>query len=206
MADFGSALLPKDATVLTICNTGALATCGIGTAFGVIRRAFELGKVRHVYACETRPYLQGSRLTMWELMQNRIPATLITDNMAAHLMATEKIAAVLAGADRIAANGDAANKIGTYGLSILARHHGIPFYVVAPSTTVDLKTATGKDIPIEERSWDEVVRVGGTLIAPKGAKARHPAFDVTPHKLITAIITERGVAQPADSNHLKRVA
>jgi len=199
MADFGAKLLPANATVITHCNTGALATCGIGTAFGVIRRAHELGKIRHVYACETRPYLQGSRLTLWELMHNRIPATLITDNMAAHVMATEKIAAVLVGADRIAANGDAANKIGTYGLAILARHHNIPFYVVAPFTTVDPNTAAGKDIPIEERSSDEVVKVGGTLIAPKGARARHPAFDVTPSELITAIVTDRGVAKPAST-------
>lgn len=206
MADFGASLLPEDANVITICNTGALATCGIGTAFGVIRRAHELGKIRHVYACETRPYLQGSRLTMWELMENGIPASLITDNMAAHIMKTEKISAVLVGADRIAANADAANKIGTYGLSILAKHHGIPFYVVAPTSTVDLKTSSGADIPIEERSHEEVVRLGDAQIAPKGARARHPAFDVTPHELITAIVTERGVTRPANGDELRKVA
>ena len=206
MADFGASLLPDDANVITICNTGALATCGIGTAFGVIRRAHELGKIRHVFACETRPYLQGSRLTMWELMQNGIPASLITDNMAAHIMKTEKISAVLAGADRIAANADAANKIGTYGLSILAKHHGVPFYIVAPTSTVDFQTPAGHGIPIEERSHDEVVRLGSAAIAPKGARARHPAFDVTPHELITAIITDKGIARPANADELRKVA
>jgi len=205
MADFGARLLKRGSTVMTHCNAGALATAGIGTALGVIRRAYRLGKVRRAFACETRPYLQGSRLTLWELMTEGIPSTLITDNMAAHIMATEKVDAVLVGADRIAANADAANKIGTYGLAILARHHGIPFYVVAPSTTVDLSLSDGSRIPIEERSVREVVEVHGKSIAPKGAVARHPGFDVTPHALITAIVTEKGVVKPASGANLKRV-
>ncbi len=171
----------------------------------MIRAGWLAGKIDHVYPCETRPYLQGSRLTLWELMQAGIPATLITDNMAAHLMKTQKIDAVIVGSDRIAANADVCNKIGTYGLAILAKHHGIPFYVVAPSTTVDLDTPSGDRIPIEERSVREVVEVFGTPIAPKGAKARHFAFDVTPHELVTAIVTEKGVVFPADGETLKKV-
>jgi methylthioribose-1-phosphate isomerase len=205
MAEFGAALLPKNSNVITHCNAGALATAGIGTAVGMIRAGYLAGNVAHVYPCETRPYLQGSRLTLWELMQAGIPATLITDNMAAHLMKTKEIHAVIVGSDRIAANADVCNKIGTYGLAILAKHHGIPFYVVAPSTTVDMCTATGADIPIEERSVLEVVEVFGTPIAPKGAKAHHFAFDVTPHELITAIVTEKGVVSPADGETLKKV-
>jgi methylthioribose-1-phosphate isomerase len=205
MAELGAALLKDGSNVITHCNAGALATAGIGTAVGMIRAGFLAGKVAHVYPCETRPYLQGSRLTLWELMQAGIPATLITDNMAAHLMKTHKIDAVIVGSDRIAANADVCNKIGTYGLAILAKHHGIPFYVVAPSTTVDLGTATGDLIPIEERSAAEVTEVFGTPIAPKGAKARHFAFDVTPHELVTAIVTERGVVSPADGATLKKV-
>jgi methylthioribose-1-phosphate isomerase len=205
MARFGAALLPRGSTVMTHCNAGALATAGVGTAVGVIRWGFRTGRVRHVYACETRPYLQGSRLTLWELMQDRIPCTLITDNMAAHIMKTEKVHAVVVGADRIAANADAANKIGTYGLAILAKHHGIPFYIAAPSTTVDFSTPEGSRIPIEERSVEEVVRIRGRSIAPARAKARHPAFDVTPHELITAIVTERGVVRPADGKALRRI-
>jgi len=205
MAELGAALLPRGANVITHCNAGALATAGIGTAVGMIRAGFLAGKVEHVYPCETRPYLQGSRLTLWELMQAGIPATLITDNMAAHLMKTKKIDAVIVGSDRIAANADVCNKIGTYGLAILAKHHGIPFYVVAPSTTVDLGTPTGEQIPIEERSIAEVVEVFGTPIAPKGAKAHHFAFDVTPHALVTAIVTEKGVVSPADGATLKKV-
>ena len=205
MAELGSALLKPGSTVMTYCNAGALATSGLGTAVGVIRRGWQSGKVRHAYACETRPYLQGSRLTLWELMQDGIPCTLITDNMAAHLMATERIDAVIVGADRIAANADVANKIGTYGLSIVARHHGVPFYVVAPSTTVDLSLPHGRAIPIEERSAREVTFIGGRAIAPAGARARHPAFDVTPHALVTAIVTEKGVVRPADGARLKRV-
>ncbi|MFI5347721.1 MAG: S-methyl-5-thioribose-1-phosphate isomerase [Elusimicrobiota bacterium] len=205
MAELGSALLKKGSRVITHCNAGALATAGIGTAVGMIRAGWINGKVEHVYPCETRPYLQGSRLTLWELMQAGIPATLITDNMAAHLMKTKKIHAVIVGSDRIAANADVCNKIGTYGLAILAKHHGIPFYVVAPSTTVDMNTATGDDIPIEERSIREVVEVFGTPIAPKGAKAHHFAFDVTPHALVTAIVTEKGVVSPANGKTLKKV-
>jgi methylthioribose-1-phosphate isomerase len=205
MAELGAALLKPGSNVITHCNAGALATAGIGTAIGMIRAGWIAGKVDHVYPCETRPYLQGSRLTLWELMQAGIPATLITDNMAAHLMKTKKIDAVIVGSDRIAANADVCNKIGTYGLAILAKHHGIPFYVVAPSTTVDMKTATGDDIPIEERSIQEVVEVFGTPIAPKGAKAHHFAFDVTPHELVTAIVTEKGVVSPADGETLKKV-
>lgn len=205
MAELGARLLKKGSRVITHCNAGALATAGIGTAVGMIRAGFLAGKVAHVYPCETRPYLQGSRLTLWELMQAGIPATLITDNMAAHLMKTEKIDAVIVGSDRIAANADVCNKIGTYGLAILAKHHGIPFYVVAPSTTVDFGTAHGDDIPIEERSTLEVVEVFGTPIAPYGAKARHPAFDVTPHELVTAIVTEKGVVSPATGRNLRKV-
>jgi methylthioribose-1-phosphate isomerase len=205
MAQLGAALLKKGSNVITHCNAGALATAGIGTAVGMIRAGFLSGKVKHVYPCETRPYLQGSRLTLWELMQAGIPATLITDNMAAHLMKTKKIDAVIVGSDRIAANADVCNKIGTYGLAILAKYHGIPFYVVAPSTTVDMNTKHGDDIPIEERSIQEVVEVFGVPIAPKGAKAHHFGFDVTPHKLVTAIVTEKGVVSPADGATLKKV-
>ncbi len=205
MAELGAALLKKDSNVITHCNAGALATAGIGTAVGMIRAGFLAGKVKHVYPCETRPYLQGSRLTLWELMQAGIPATLITDNMAAHLMKTTKIDAVIVGSDRIAANADVCNKIGTYGLAILAKHHRIPFYVVAPSTTVDMGTAHGDDIPIEERSIREVIEVFGVPIAPKGAKAHHFGFDVTPHGLVTAIVTEKGVVSPADAATLKKV-
>lgn len=205
MAELGASLLKKGSRVITHCNAGALATAGIGTAVGMIRAGWIAGKIDHVYPCETRPYLQGSRLTLWELMQAGIPSTLITDNMAAHLMKTVKIDAVIVGSDRIAANADVCNKIGTYGLAILAKHHGIPFYVVAPSTTVDLNTPTGDDIPIEERSILEVVSVFGVPIAPKGAKAHHFAFDVTPHELVTAIVTEKGVVSPADEETLKKV-
>ncbi len=205
MAELGANLLKKGSNVITHCNAGALATAGIGTAVGMIRAGWLAGKIDHVYPCETRPYLQGSRLTLWELMQAGIPATLITDNMAAHLMKSTKIDAVIVGSDRIAANADVCNKIGTYGLAILAKHHGIPFYVVAPSTTVDMGTPSGDLIPIEERSALEVVEVFGTPIAPKGAKARHFAFDVTPHELVTAIVTERGIVSPADGETLKKV-
>ncbi len=205
MATLGAALLKKGSNVITHCNAGALATAGIGTAVGMIRAGWIAGKVAHVYPCETRPYLQGARLTLWELMKAGIPATLITDNMAAHLMKTRKIDAVIVGSDRIAANADVCNKIGTYGLAILAKHHGIPFYVVAPSTTVDLSTKHGDDIPIEERSIQEVVEIFGAPIAPKGAKAHHFGFDVTPHALVTAIVTEKGVVSPANSVNLRKV-
>jgi methylthioribose-1-phosphate isomerase len=205
MGRHGAALIPNESTVMTICNTGSLATGGLGTAFGVIWTAYQEGKVRKVIASETRPYLQGARLTAWELQKERIPFELMTDNMAAHLMKTEKIDAVLAGADRIAANGDSANKIGTYSLAVLAAHHKIPFYIVAPLSTVDLKTPNGDSIPIEERSVDEVTMVRGLRIAPKGIKARHPAFDVTPASMITGIITERGVARAPFENSLPQL-
>ena len=205
MAAHGAALLKKGSTVMTICNTGALATAGIGTALGVVRWARRLGKVKLVYALETRPYLQGARLTMWELEREGIPARLITDGMAAHIMKTEPIDAVLTGADRVAANGDSANKIGTYGLSLLAKAHGVPFYVVAPSSTVDLATRSGEDIPIEERSEREVLEVRGLRLTPARARARHPAFDVTPARLITALVTDRGVVKPPSRSRLKQV-
>jgi methylthioribose-1-phosphate isomerase len=205
MAVLGAALLKKGSRIMTHCNAGALATAGLGTAVGVIRYAHHVGKVSHVYPCETRPYLQGSRLTLWELMQGGVPATLITDNMAAHLMKTGRIDAIIVGSDRIAANADVCNKIGTYGLAILAKYHDIPFYVVAPSTTVDLSTPSGEKIPIEERSADEVLRIFGRPIAPKGARAHHFAFDVTPHQLVSAIVTERGVVKPVNGRNLRRV-
>jgi methylthioribose-1-phosphate isomerase len=203
IGDAGAALLPESARVLTICNTGSLATPGIGTALGVIRRAWATGRLGRAIACETRPYLQGARLTMWELLRDQIPAVLISDNMAGHLMARGEVDAVIAGADRIAANGDAANKIGTYSLAVLARYHNLPFYIAAPWSTVDLATPNGAAIPIEQRSAAEVVNVLGVRIAPEGVEALHPAFDVTPGELITAIITERGVFRPryADSLH-----
>lgn len=206
MAGHGEKALPegRGQALMTICNTGALATAGIGTALGVIRWAHKTGKAGLVYALETRPYLQGARLTMWELERERIPARLITDGMAAHIMKTERIAAVLTGADRVAANGDAANKIGTYGLAILARHHGVPFFVVAPSSTVDMGTRRGEDIVIEERSEEEVLEVRGLRLAPKTARARHPAFDVTPAGLITGLVTDRGVFRAPYGPALRR--
>ena len=193
MGDHGASLLPNTGGVLTHCNAGALATCGYGTALGVIRSAFEQGHQIHVYADETRPFLQGARLTAWELMHDGIPPTVICDNMAASLMLRGKINAVVVGADRIAANGDVANKIGTYGVAILAKEHGIPFYVAAPWSTIDLETATGADIPIEERPALEVTHHGGRQLTPNGVGIENPAFDVTPARYVTAIITERGV-------------
>jgi len=199
----GAALLPPDAVALTHCNTGSLATAGLGTAFGVLWTAHRANRLRKVIVCETRPYLQGARLTAWELQQEKIPFELITDSMAAHFMKTEKIDAVIVGADRIAANGDTANKIGTYSLAVLAAHHEIPFYVAAPLSTVDLSTASGKGIPIEERSAEEVTLVRGKSIAPKNTLARHPAFDVTPAELIAAIITDKGVLYPPYTESLR---
>lgn len=193
MGDHGAALMPDDARILTICNTGSLATAGYGTALGVIRSVHRQGRLKQVYACETRPYLQGARLTMWELMKDELPCTLITDNMPGAFFRAGEIDAVIAGADRIAANGDAANKIGTYQLAVLAKHHGVPFYIAAPTSTVDPATPSGEGIPIEERSAAEVNEIRGVRIAPEGANARHPAFDVTPAELITAIVTEKGV-------------
>ena len=189
----GATLLGATSTVLTHCNAGALATAGYGTALGVIRAAIEGGKKVAVFADETRPYLQGARLTAWELQKDGIDVTLITDNMSGHFFQEGKFDAVVVGADRIAANGDAANKIGTYTLAVLANAHGVPFYVAAPVSTIDVNCATGKDIPIEERSAQEVVDIFGSRVAPEGINVRHPAFDVTPARLITAIITEQGV-------------
>ncbi|MFN4032868.1 MAG: S-methyl-5-thioribose-1-phosphate isomerase [Fimbriimonadales bacterium] len=196
MATYGAALLPQGARVLTLCNTGALATGGIGTALGVIRVAHEQGKLRHVYACETRPRLQGLKLTAWELLQEQIPFEAIADSAAGTLMAQGKVDAVIAGADRIAANGDTANKIGTYTLAVLARYHNLPFYIAAPVSTIDPTTPNGDAIPIEYRDPTEITHIGGLQVAPSGAPALNPAFDVTPAALITAIITERGVYRP----------
>jgi methylthioribose-1-phosphate isomerase len=190
----GQALIPDGARILTHCNAGALATAGYGTALGVIRAAVEAGKKVAVLADETRPWLQGARLTAWELQRDQIPVTLICDNMAGYLMSKGEIDCVIVGADRIAANGDTANKIGTYTVAVLAREHGLPFYVAAPTSTIDLSLADGSAIPIEERAAAEVSHVGGVQLAPEGIAVRNPAFDVTPARLITAIITERGVA------------
>lgn len=196
MGDHGAPLIPAGGRVLTHCNAGGLATAGYGTALAPIRTAFAQGRSLHVYVDETRPFLQGARLTAWELQQAGIPLTLITDNMAGYLMRKGAIDCVIVGADRIVANGDIANKIGTYSVAVLAQAHGLPFYVAAPSSTIDLGLSNGDAIPIEERSSDEVTHIGGRLIAPAGVPAAHPAFDVTPHPLITAIITERGVIYP----------
>ncbi|MCP9448545.1 MAG: S-methyl-5-thioribose-1-phosphate isomerase [Nitrospira sp.] len=197
MGRHGAELIQDGQTVLTHCNAGALATAGYGTALGVIRAAWEQGKKIAVVADETRPVLQGARLTAWELMQDRIPVTLITDNMAGALMRQGKIDLCVVGADRIAANGDVANKIGTYSVAVLAKAHGIPFYVAAPYSTIDMKTKSGADIPIEQRDPSEVITVHGSRsIAPKGVSVYNPAFDVTPAEFITAIITERGVFKP----------
>jgi methylthioribose-1-phosphate isomerase len=199
----GAALLPEAGTVLTHCNAGALATGGYGTALGVIRAAVAAGKRINVFADETRPFLQGARLTAWELAKDDIPVTLITDNMAGHFMQRGEIQAVIVGADRIAANGDVANKIGTYTLAVLAKENGILFYVAAPLSTIDLHIASGNEIPIEERSPREVTHWAGVPTAPEGIEARHPAFDVTPHRYVTAIITERGIAREPYSESVK---
>ena len=191
----GAPLVPRGARVLTHCNAGALATAAYGTALGVVRAAWESGNPITVLADETRPFFQGARLTAWELHRDGIPVTILTDGMAGWLMRRGEISCVVVGADRVAANGDVANKIGTYALAVLARHHGVPFYVAAPWSTVDLATATGEDIPIEERGGDEVTLVDGRLIAPAGVPARYPAFDVTPAALVDAIVTERGVVR-----------
>jgi methylthioribose-1-phosphate isomerase len=201
----GAALLGAQSTVLTHCNAGALATAGYGTALGVIRAAIEGGKQVAVFAGETRPYLQGARLTAWELQQDGIDVTLITDNMAGHFFQQGKFDAVVVGADRIAANGDAANKIGTYTVAVLAHAHGVPFYVAAPISTIDPACPNGAAIPIEERSAREVVEISGNRIAPEGIAVRHPAFDVTPARLITAIITERGVLRPPYEEAIRTV-
>jgi methylthioribose-1-phosphate isomerase len=205
MGAFGATLLPEEGGVLTHCNAGALATCGYGTALGVIRSAVEQGKQIHVFADETRPFLQGARLTAWELMADGIPTTVICDNMAASLMKAGKIQAVVVGADRIAANGDTANKIGTYNVAILAKEHGIPFYVAAPWSTIDLATKIGDAIPIEERPQIEVTHHGGKQLTPNGVGICNPAFDVTPAKYITGIITERGVLRAPYTESLRQM-
>ena len=203
MGRHGADLMPEAGTVLTHCNAGALATGGYGTALGVIRAAVGAGKKLQVFADETRPFLQGARLTAWELAQDQIPVTIITDNMAGHFMKQGEIRAVIVGADRIASNGDTANKIGTYTLAVLAHENGIPFYVAAPLSTIDMSLASGEQIPIEERSSAEVTHLAGVAIAPAEVPARHPAFDVTPHRYITAIITERGVARAPFTESLR---
>jgi methylthioribose-1-phosphate isomerase len=195
MGQHGAALLPEKGCLLTHCNAGALATAGYGTALGVIRAAVEQGKKIEVFADETRPFLQGARLTAWELQKDGIPVTLITDNMAGHFMKGGKIDGVIVGADRIAANGDVANKIGTYSVAVLAKENGIPFYVAAPISTLDLSLATGEQIPIEERAPHEVTHIGGIHLSPSGIQVANPAFDVTPNRYVSAIITERGIAR-----------
>jgi methylthioribose-1-phosphate isomerase len=205
MGDLGAELLPPEARILTHCNAGALATAGYGTALGVVRSAARAGKLKAVFADETRPWLQGSRLTVWELMQDGIQATLIAEGAAGYLMARGEINAIVVGADRIAANGDVANKIGTYGLAVLAKEHGLPFFVVAPVSTLDLNTPSGEDIPIEERPAHELTHVAGCRVAPEGTVVRNPAFDVTPHRYVTAIVCERGVARPPFAESLARL-
>jgi methylthioribose-1-phosphate isomerase len=202
----GAVLMPASGGVLTHCNAGALATCGYGTALGVIRAAVEAGKNIHVFADETRPFLQGSRLTAWELTKDGIPTTVISDNMAGAVMKQGKIAAVVVGADRIAANGDVANKIGTYTVAVLAKEHGIPFYVAAPWSTVDLATPDGDHIPIEQRSSREVTHMAGKQMTPDGIRVENPAFDVTPHRYVSAIITELGVAKQPYAESLPALA
>jgi methylthioribose-1-phosphate isomerase len=202
----GEPLIPDGATVLTHCNAGALATAGdYGTALGVIRGARDAGKKIAVIADETRPFLQGLRLTAWELAKDDIPVTVITDNMAGHVMKNGKVDAVVVGADRIAANGDTANKIGTYMVAVLAREHGVPFYVAAPLTTLDLSLASGDEIPIEERDAMEITHIREHQLGPDGVEVHNPAFDVTPHQFITAIITDRGVARPPFVKSLKKL-
>lgn len=203
MGKHGAVLLPSSGSVLTHCNAGALCAAGYGTALGVIRAAVESGKKIHVFADETRPFLQGARLTAWELMKDNIPTTLISDNMAGAIMRQGKIDAVVVGADRIAANGDVANKIGTYTVAILAKEHGIPFYVAAPIATIDLETPDGSKIPIEQRASTEVTHLAGKQIAPDGVGVENPAFDVTPNQYVAAIITERGVARAPYGESLK---
>jgi methylthioribose-1-phosphate isomerase len=202
----GAPLVPDHKTVLTHCNAGALATAGYGTALGVIRAAREMGKSIDVFADETRPFLQGARLTVWELQQDGIPTTLITDNMAGHFMKAGRIGCVVVGADRIAANGDVANKVGTYSVAVLAKENGVPFYVAAPISTLDLTLTSGDQIPIEERSAVEVTHVFGHPVAPPGTAVKNPAFDVTPARYVTGIITEKGVARPPYETSLRKLA
>lgn len=206
IAQFGGELIEDNSTVLTHCNAGALATGGVwGTALGVIRGAVNQGKSISVFADETRPYLQGARLTAWELLQDDIPVTLITDNMSGHIMKQGKIQAVVVGSDRIAANGDVANKIGTYMVAVLAKRHNIPFYVAAPLSTVDLNCPTGDEIPIEERNTREITHVKDIQLAPEGIGISNPAFDVTPNELVTAIITEKGIARAPYTESLRKM-
>ena len=199
----GASLVPDGKTVLTHCNAGALATAGYGTALGVIRAAIEAGKKIDVFADETRPFLQGARLTAWELHRDGIPVTVITDNMAGHFLHSGRIGCVVVGADRIAANGDVANKIGTYSVAVLARENQVPFYVAAPVSTLDMSLASGAEIPIEQRDPTEVTHIGGTRIVPEGVSVENPAFDVTPNALVSAIITERGVARAPYTESLR---
>jgi methylthioribose-1-phosphate isomerase len=206
MGAFGAEVVPADARILTHCNAGALATAGYGTALGVIRGAVEAGKRVAVFADETRPFLQGARLTAWELVRDGIQTTVITDNMSGALMRQGRVDMVVVGADRIAANGDTANKIGTYTVAVLAREHQIPFYVAAPLSTIDLDTPDGSRIPIEERSAKEVTHVAGAQLAPEGALVWNPAFDVTPHHLIAGIITDKGICRPPYVESLRRAA
>ncbi len=203
---WGATLIPEGATVLTHCNAGGLATAGYGTALGVIRAAHEAGKKIQVFADETRPWLQGARLTAWELMKDGIPTTLISDNMAGFFMSKGEITCCVVGADRIAANGDTANKIGTYSVAVLARENNIPFYVAAPISTLDLTLSDGSKIPIEERTGSEVTHIKGIAIAPEGVRVRNPAFDVTPARYITAIITENGIVKDDYRSGLRKVA
>src|ERR1700726_180354 len=206
MGRHGATLMPASGGVLTHCNAGALATCGYGTALGVFRAAIEQGKKIHVYADETRPFLQGSRLTAWELMKDGIPTTVISDNMAGAMMKQGKIGAIIVGADRIAANGDVANKIGTYTVAVLAKENGLPFYVAAPISTVDLACPNGDKIPIEQRNPREVTHIAGKQMVPDGVSIENPAFDVTPAKYVAAIITERGIARAPFEDSLRRLA
>jgi len=203
MGELGAALIDSPCAILTHCNAGALATGGYGTALGVVRAGFAAGRITGVYADETRPWMQGARLTAWEMVQEGIPVTLQAEGAAAHLMQQGKIDWVIVGSDRIAANGDVANKIGTYGLAVLARHHGVKFMVVAPASTVDMNVASGDDIPIEQRSPDEVLCLAGQRIAAEGAQAWNPAFDVTPAALVDAIVTERGVVRNPDTEKMR---
>jgi methylthioribose-1-phosphate isomerase len=206
MGRHGATLMPASGGVLTHCNAGALATAGYGTALGVIRAAVEQGKKIHVYADETRPFLQGSRLTAWELMKDGIPTTVISDNMAGAMMSQGKIGAIVVGADRIAANGDVANKIGTYTVAILAKEHGIPFYVAAPLSTIDFDTPDGSKIPIEQRNAREVTHIAGKQMVPDGVEIENPAFDVTPARYVSAIITEKGIARAPYTESLRKLA
>jgi methylthioribose-1-phosphate isomerase len=205
MGRFGADVVPDGARILTHCNAGALATAGYGTALGVVRAAAERGKVVQVYADETRPFFQGARLTAWELVKDNVPTTVIAEGMTGPLMQRGQVDFVVVGADRIAANGDVANKIGTYTVATMARAHGVPFYVAAPLSTIDLSTPDGSTIPIEQRTPKEMTHLGAMRLTPEGASIWNPAFDITPHDLIAGIITERGIARPPYSESLARL-